>query len=134
MGSSRATKPSPNARTPRAVKTRNASAEAPGGIGRHHSSPVDHRDLTARGFIELCSDAFSCFNAAPLSSGLPVGFEPADFFRGEGGDQFLTWAPAGARPRAGQRPDPWAGVTELVTALVHRRPLKRLKRMNGSEH
>jgi len=27
------------------------------------------------------------------------------------------------------RSDPWAGVTELVTALVHRRPLKR---MNGS--
>ena len=29
------------------------------------------------------------------------------------------------------RPDPWTGVTELVTALVHRRPLKR---MNGSVH
>src|SRR5438132_2477722 len=32
---------------------------------------------------------------------------------GEGRDPFPRWAPAGACPRAGRRPDPWAGVTSL---------------------
>jgi len=40
IGNSRATKPSPKARTPRAARIRIASLEAPFGIGRHHSLPV----------------------------------------------------------------------------------------------
>jgi hypothetical protein len=44
---------------------------------------------------------------------LPVGLQPTDLFRGEGRDLFPRWAPAGACPWAGRRPDPWAGVTEF---------------------
>jgi len=53
-------------------------------------------------------------------------------FPGAGRDPFAPYAPAGAFPLAGQRPDPGAGVAGFLMSPLARRSL--LNRVNGSEH